>query len=347
MKNQTLAAANQLLGTHYTSMNNVSTHRNLTETFIEKFQDIVNCEFISSHQTLSENFIQKFQHKVNWTSISFHQQLSQAFIETFQDKLCWAIIGSRQTLSEDFIEKFQAKLNWAKVSSCQRLSEPFIEKFQNNVCWTAICGCKKLSEAFIEKFQHKMKWGTIGCFQQLSEAFIEKFQTKLYGKDISEFQILSEDIIEKFGFGYFCRHKVSSFQNLSPFFIQKHNLTVPEDCWLHKSVEFKRQQILQTGKYSLEGDYIIAYKGIRSDNYSVYSFLYQYFVGKTYTSHCDCNVTSENSFGLSAWTEERARLFCNQKLIKIKIHLNDLGCMVQNKSKLRCFKFTVIEEINQ
>ena len=269
--------------------------------------------------TVSEEFIETFHRKVGWMRISQSQRLSEHFIEKFRDKLDWDFVCPCQILSEAFMEKFQDKLVWESISAFQVLSEAFMEKFQDKICWKSISKHQRLSEPFIEKFQQQVIWESICKFQPLSEKFIEKFRTNIQLDFVSKYQKVSSE------------------------FVNKHNISIPEDCWLHKSVEFKRQQILQTKKYILEDDYIIAYKGIRSDNYSVYSFLYQYFVGETYTSQCDCSIDIENSFGLSAWTLKDAKRYCNQKIIKVKIHLNDLGCIVRGENKLRCFKFTVVE----
>jgi len=315
----TLKQANKILGTKYKTWGDLWLKGTVSEEFIETFHRKVGWMRISQSQRLSEHFIEKFRDKLDWDFVCPCQILSEAFMEKFQDKLVWESISAFQVLSEAFMEKFQDKLVWESISGFQVLSEAFMEKFQDKICWKSISKHQRLSEPFIEKFQQQVIWESICKFQPLSEKFIEKFRTNIQLDFVSKYQKVSSE------------------------FVNKHNISIPEDCWLHKSVEFKRQQILQTKKYILEDDYIIAYKGIRSDNYSVYSFLYQYFVGETYTSQCDCSIDIENSFGLSAWTLKDAKRYCNQKIIKVKIHLNDLGCIVRGENKLRCFKFTVVE----
>ena len=91
----------------------------------------------------------------------------------------------------------------------------------------------------------------------------------------------------------------------------------------------------------VDDDNIIAYKGIRSDRYSKFNFQYRYEKGKIYESHCDCTL-NENSFGLSAWTEEKAKKYCNEKIIKVKVAVEDVGRIVHNGGKLRCFRFKVL-----
>jgi len=98
----------------------------------------------------------------------------------------------------------------------------------------------------------------------------------------------------------------------------------------------------------LDDNYIIAYKSVREGYYSVYNFQYKYEVGKTYTSHCDCNLDKENSFGLSAWTREGALDYYNKgRLLKVKIPIEKVGAIVWNNNKIRCFELEVIGESNE
>ena len=117
--------------------------------------------------------------------------------------------------------------------------------------------------------------------------------------------------------------------------------------WLYKTNIEKLEYLKQLNTYEIINDeYIIAYKSVRLDNYSVFNFQYLYEVGKTYEAHCDYNIGSENSFGLSAWTKEEALSYHRRgKLLKVKIHIEDLGAAVHDGNKLRCSKLTVLEEV--
>ena len=179
-----------------------------------------------------------------------------------------------------------------------------------------------LSEEFIERYQELVHWDYISCYQKLSEPFIERHKERIQW------------------------YRISRYQKLSKEFRIKHIIEIDKDNWLYKPVNFKLKRLKECGLYEIQDDrYIIAYKGIRSDNYSQFNFQYQYFIGQTYTSHCNCNVDEENSFGLSAWTLEKAKAYCNQKIIKIKIPISKLGTIVHDGHKLRCFEFEVIEEV--
>ena len=139
---------------------------------------------------------------------------------------------------------------------------------------------------------------------------------------------------------------ISQYQKLSIKFRKEFDVKIDEDNWIYKPINFKLKKLKEINLYEIiDNKFIIAYKGIRSDNYSKINFQYKYEVGKTYESTCDCNINNENSFGLSAWTLTEARKYCNEKIIKVKININDLGCIVHKGNKLRCRKFTVLGEV--
>lgn len=242
----------------------------------------------------------------------------------FQDKVDWEAISINQKLSEDFIKEFKDKVDWYWISMNQKLSEDFIREFQNRVNWDCISIYQKLSEDFIREFQGKVNWNYVSTYQILSESFIREFQNKVNWNYIAKYQILSESFIKEF------------------------NLEIDKTTnWNYVSNDVKLKAIKDSGLYEIvDDDYVIAYKGIRSDNYSKFNFQYQYLVGNTYESHCNANIDKEISFGLSAWTLEEAKRYCDEKIIKVKIHINDIKALVNNSNKIRCSKFKVIEEVS-
>jgi len=136
---------------------------------------------------------------------------------------------------------------------------------------------------------------------------------------------------------------ISESQKLSERFIREFNLKITPDNWLYKSTEEKRQEIKKCGLYEfIDDNNILAYKGIRSDRHSNFNFQYQYLPGETYECHCDC-TDNEDSFGLSAWTEEKARKHYGELVIKVKVNISDIGRIVHDGGKLRCTKITVLD----
>jgi len=144
---------------------------------------------------------------------------------------------------------------------------------------------------------------------------------------------------------------VCNHQKLSPEFCKEFNLKIPEDNWLYKTKKWKLNWIKTNTDYEIIDDqYIIAYKSVCSNGISVFNRQFQYEVGNTYEDfHCDCNSDYNNSFGLSAWTKKEALKYYNAgKLLKVKINIEDIGCITKsNDNKIRCWKLTVLEEVEK
>jgi hypothetical protein len=226
-----------------------------------------------------------------------------------------------QELREYISNNQLTEVDWYYISKCQNLSETFIHKHKDLVDWDYISKYQNLSESFIEEHKDLVYWICISKYQKLSESFIEEHKDLVSWKYISQHQKLSES------------------------FRVKHNISISSSNWMYVDPDERLEKVRKSGLYEIEGDYILAFKGIRSDRYSAFNFQYRYFVGGTYESHADFNIDEENSFGLSAWTLEEARNYCNQLVIKVKIHKNDLAALVHHGNKIRCTKFTVLEDV--
>lgn len=260
----------------------------------------------------------------NWKFLSMHRKLTENFIQEFANKLDWGKMSRHQNLSEDFIRKFADRVNWVSISYFQRLSENFIREFKDRVSWYYISISQILSENFIREFADKICWSYISKYQHLSEGFIKEFKDKVDWYYISRHQILSKEFIEEF--------------NNNNRVIMK----LVTASWNYKSTEEKKKAVIDTGLYECHEDYFIAYKGIRTDRYSKFNFQYQYLKGHTYETWCDCSA-NENSFGFSAWTEDEARDYCNELIVRVKVRYEDVGRVVHKGGKIRCFKLEVLD----
>ena len=234
----------------------------------------------------------------------------------------WYEVSSHKFLTEDFIREFADKVDWEWLSRYQRLSEDFIREFKDKVDWFYISEYQHLSENFIREFKDYVDWDYISSYQHLSEDFIREFKDRVWWFWISECQHLSKEFIEEFKDWLYMRGIA--------------------DSWLYKSAEEKKKAVMDTGLYECHDDYFIAYKGIRSDRYSAYNFQYQYLKGHTYETWCDCSADN-NSFGFSAWTEEEAREYCNELIVRVKIRYEDVGRIVHDGGKVRCFKMEILD----
>jgi hypothetical protein len=230
----------------------------------------------------------------------------------------WYWISQYQPLSEDFIRKYQDKVNWYWISKHQHLSEDFIREFKDKVIWYWISANQHLSESFIREFKNKVNWDCISSNQPLSESFIREFKDKVYWSNISQYQPLSESFIREF------------------------SLKISTDNWLYKSTEYKKNAIINSKLYKCYKNHFIAYKAIRKDRYSIYNFMYKYMANKEYICHADYTDT-ENSFGLSVWTEKEVKSYYNQGLIvKVKVYYKDVARLVHESNKVRCSKIKIL-----
>ena len=258
----------------------------------------------------------------NWERLSLCESLTEDFIQEFKDKVDWFSISRYPHLSEDFIRKFADKVDWYYISAYQCLSEDFIREFQDRVAWDWIVKYQPLSEDFIREFKDKVNWNYISANQHLSENFIREFKDEVNWAWISAYQHLSKEFIEEF--------KDKIYMN----FIA--------DSWHYKSIEEKKKAVMDTGLYECHDDYFIAYKGIRKDRYSRFSFQYQYLKGHTYETWCDCS-SNESSYGFSAWTKEGAREYCKELIVRVKVRYEDVGRVVHDGGKIRCFKMEILD----
>ena len=277
---------------------------------------------LSMHKGLTEDFIREFADRVDWEWISQYQHLSEGFIREFADRVYWYWISKYKHLSEDFIREFADELDWVGISLYQRLSEDFIRENKCRVNWHCVSIFQHLSENFIREFADRLNWDSISIHQHLSEDFIREFADKVKWDWIAKFQRLSKEFIEEFK------------DNIYMKFIA--------DSWHYKSTEEKKKAIIDTGIYECHDDYFIAYKGIRKDRYSRFSFQYQYLKGHTYETWCDCS-SNESSYGFSAWTKEGAREYCKELIVRVKVRYEDVGRVVHDGGKIRCFKMEILD----
>jgi len=315
---------------------------------IEEFKNKINWRHI--YQELSEDFIREFQHEVDWFYISKYQNLSDEFTYEFRNKIDWSSIAVRKRLSEDFIRKFNKYVNWLNICQYQSLSEDFIREFRDQVHWSYISKYQNLSENFIREFENRVNWFNISTYQQLSENFIREFKIKLHWTRISKYQKLSENFIREFKYQIDWDY-IIYYQKLSSKFRKEFNLKILKHNWLYKTKEWKLNWIKKHTDYEVvDNQYIIAYKSVKKDGYSVFNRQFQYEIGNTYEDfHCDCNSNIDNSFGLSAWYKQNAKEYYDYgKLLKVKINIEDIGCIVpSHNNKIRCWKLTILEEVEK
>ena len=305
---------------------------------------------IYSQKPRTEKFIEKrikYIRPSEWKDICRYQTLSEAFIEKHKDKVDWRIVSRCQRLSQSFIAKHVHRVNWQQIFMAQKLTPLFIKlnagDRPHSMLWTMVSMYQNLSEDFIARNANLVNWGTIVQYQSLSEAFLKKHENKwrstMFSSDVFKYQKLSKDYRE--------RQDIFRRDEIEDFCDDFLGVDSNKESWLYTSTEDKLKYIKKNTKYKVVDDeYIIAYKSIRNDGYSVFNFQYKYEVGGIYTSQCDCRTNHENSFGLSAWNKKQAKRYHGDgRLMKVRINIEDIGAIVHDNGKIRCFKLEVLNEV--
>ena len=240
-----------------------------------------------------------------------------------------ALMGEGKTTTTLFTNHYQRRRKKNKINmktikesieyNLQRANAILGTNYQN---WVMLSTHKGLTEDFIREFADKVNWRIISAYQRLSEDFIREFNEKVDWYSISIYQHLSKEFIEEF--------------------IDKVDMDLIADSWHYKSTEDKKKDVIATGLYECYDDYFIAYKGIRADRCSAYNFQYQYLKGHTYETWCDCS-DNEFGFGFSAWTEDGAKGYCDELVVRVKVRYEDVGRVVHDGGKIRCFKIEILD----
>ena len=206
-------------------------------------------------------------------------------------------LKDQQLTDFNFVKQHINEVDWNYISIYQKLSEDFIVEFKNKVNWHLISNHQILSESFIKEFRDKVDWICISKYQSLSEDFIKEFKDKV------DFKL----ILNSYKFN---KSELKEIENITKINVKDYI----KDNWLYKTKKWKLDYIKNNTKYEIVDDkYILAYKSTKNNGKSVYrSNIYQYKVGVIYESNCDCNTNNDNSFGLSAWTKEKALDYCDQ-----------------------------------
>lgn len=288
----------------------------------KKYGDLIFNYFLTDSQL--EMFFKSSDLKSYLEIVSQHQFLSEKFIKDNKDKINWNVIAKYQLLSESFIEKYKEELDLNLVSIYQKLSESFIEKHIKDFNLYNVCKFQKLSESFIEKHLDKLFLNCVLKHQILSESFFDKHL----------------DILNNMNYN----NNIVFYQNYSNEFAKKHKI-LRSFITNRELYNDSTNAIKAYKKYECYEDYFIAYKAIRFDRYSFFNFQYQYLPGKTYESNCDC-TSIKDSFGLNVGTYNFAKGYLSNRkglIVKCKVYYKDIGRIVYNGEKIRCFKITILD----
>lgn len=218
----------------------ISENPNLTERFIEKYQNKVDWKKISEHVCLTINFIEKYKEKLNWKKISNNPNLTINLIEKYKNKLNWINLSSNSCLTINFIEQYIDALDWNYISLNPNLTPEFIEKYKHNLHWNNLfqnpCLTIDLIEKYVEEFNKadRINFIDISINPNLTSKFILKYKNILNWEYLSENPCLTIDLIEKYFSNYIVYHidNVLLNPNLTIDFINDKKNILSRDSYL-------------------------------------------------------------------------------------------------------------------
>lgn len=348
----------------------LSRTQNLSENFIEKYKDNVDWGKISVFQKLSESFMRKHANRLNWRSISCNQKFSSKFLYEFVDELDLFNVDSKLftkrvvikclekkktayevafkvQLPHNLMEKYHYNLDWETLPSAQCLTQSFIKKHLNEFNVVTLARYQNLSDEIIDMIANKTNdesfWSTICTFQKLSENTMRKYFHELYPNMLCKYQTLSENFIKDY---------LSCLDTFLLKRFQKYSDKFADALGISRSLRNKdnsndiKKKLIKSKLYECHDDFFIAYKGIKKSRYSLFNFRYKYLPNKSYESNCDC-TNNECSFGLSVGTKDYVKKYIstdkNAIIVKCKVNYKDVGSIVDDGDKVRCFKITILE----
>lgn len=192
----------------------------LSENFINIFQDFISWKCVITQLNLTEDFLIKYENKINWLDVLKYQNLSRKILDKFKleneewifitkeknlnyyllkyNESCWKYISKYQYLTKDMLNDYKDFLFWDDICKYQKLHENIIEEFSYKMSWKNICRYQKLSEKFINNNWYDINWKYVSIYQKLSENFIIQNDNRINWKYVFRFQKLSYDFLKEY-----------------------------------------------------------------------------------------------------------------------------------------------------
>lgn len=102
---------------------------------------------------LTDSFVMRFDRMLDWNILSSHYRFSTDMLRIYQHRVDWASILKREFFPESFLREMAPNFNkesWEAVARVQRLSESFIHDFANKFDWDDILLYQAVSSRFLD-----------------------------------------------------------------------------------------------------------------------------------------------------------------------------------------------------
>ncbi len=212
-----------------------------------------------------------------------------------------------------------------------KVADKFITKFHYKMNLEDVSKHQPLSENILTKFQNSLDWFNISIKQSLNPKLINKFYKKLNIKCILEYQDITDDIIEKF------HYKIPNgalFQRNSKI-IQKYHLKIHKP-YMQVCHIMGPPNICET-----TNDAYVGYLHV-SNQYKSLSHAEYYQIGHSYERACQYTPFFYHGRGFDVCINKIVTVY--GKLLKVKIHPNNIIWTDTKEDIMHCNKITILEE---
>lgn len=168
--------------------NILCTQYNLSQEFIEEYEEYVNWKIISKDYKLTESFIEKYSHRINWTWVDYNRKLSDEFILKHFNKLCIGGLIRSHKLSDIILDKILSDKSLYisyiyDLIQFQKLPESFIEHLLSEKRYElSLFSTQNVPERILAQYINCLSFESLLFISKnyaLSEDFIRKFQDVL------------------------------------------------------------------------------------------------------------------------------------------------------------------------
>lgn len=186
----------------------VCAFRNMSEAFMEKYENMLDWRAVSLHQCMSPKFIEKHKEKLNIHNLLFWKQshLGQTLlrelipVESNADDLWHDACKQEDEWDMNFLRENLDKVDWDCILVYgKKFPDKFFYEFGIKYLHTDLLeGTPGMPEDFIERYKENWNWDNIIIIQKLSEKFMRRNIDRLKRLQRPQFLFSNQDLSEKF-----------------------------------------------------------------------------------------------------------------------------------------------------
>ncbi len=157
-----------------------------TELTIQLLMNETSWEKLSMNQNLSNKFIERYQEHLNWNLICEWHKLTQQFIKQYYKYINWSQVCNRGYVDDEILDTYFMELytnpNFGYIFSTNKnttvtcyLIERYVkEGYFNSNLFKHLSDYKYLTDDFIKKYSDKLDWNNLSEGIHMTENVISK-----------------------------------------------------------------------------------------------------------------------------------------------------------------------------